>query len=289
MMNFFSMQSMGSYMKNAKMQMKWQQKKSSGDFRSNSAKETYDPVREQLEQIRQSQNDGSAKLSQQIDLKLKSGKKLTAEEMEYLKNTNPTAYQKAKEVEMEKASYERELKRCKTKDEVQRVKMAHVGAALSAVNTIQNNPNIPKEKKYELIMHELHKNAAVQESTRVFVESGRYAQLPTEAEKQKAEQDLAEAKKDELGIQDPEEIAKEEASKDPEAAEGETASPGTEEGKAEERETRAKAVAAEREITRMEAEVTPEALKVKRAKAKAAYKGMQASVGSTPKIDVKVE
>ena len=40
-------------------------------------------------------------------------------------------------------------------------------------------------------MHQ--KNMALQESTQEFVESGKYAQLPTEAEKQKAEKELEEA------------------------------------------------------------------------------------------------
>lgn len=285
-MNFFSLQSMGSYTKNMKMQMQWQQKKSSGDFRANGVKATYDPVRQQAEAIRQAQNDGSAKLSQQIDLKLKSGKKLTAEEMEYLKNTNPTAYQRAKEVEMERASYERELKRCRTKDEVQRVKMAHVGASLSAVNSIQNNPHIPKEKKFELIMHEFYKNAAVQESTRVFIESGKYAKLPTEAEEQKAEKDLAEAKKDELGIEDPKDAAVEEVIEEDRAGEiDQEAEPPKEAAKEKSR----KATRNERDMTRMEAEVTPEAMKVRRAKAQAAYKVTQTAASPVQKIDIKVE
>ena len=54
------------------------------------------------------------------------------------------------------------------------------------------------------------KNQALEEVTKEFVESGKYAKLPTEAEKAKAEKELEEAKKAEKGIEDPEEKIEEE-------------------------------------------------------------------------------
>lgn len=229
--------------------------------------------------------DGSAKLQAQIDLKLNSGQKLTAEEKEYLRKNNPEAYQHVKNLEAEQENYERELKKCQTKDEVERVKMLHTAASLSAVNNIMNNPNIPENKKFELVMREHQKNSALQESTREFVESGRYAKLPTEAERLKAEKDLKEAEEAERNIDDPtKDTAKEVVDKEEEKAE-ETLSEIT---KQEEKE-HAKDVLNQREMTREQAELTPEALKVKRAKAQAAYKSIEADIPVGKTIDVKAE
>ena len=241
-----------------------------------------DLTRRQAEEIRQSRADGSDQLSKQIDLKLNSGQKLTAEEMDYLRKHDPQAYQRVKSIEAEQKNYENELKKCKTKEEVERVKMAHTATSLNAVNSIMNNPVIPEEKKFELVMHEHRKNQAFQASTQEFVESGEYEKLPTEAERLKAEKDLKEAEERELGIEDPAEKSEQTEKEDPAVSGGDN--PAAEE----EAEKAAEDVRVlKREMTRMEAETTPEALKVRRAKARAAYQMSKAEV-TQQIIDVKV-
>lgn len=277
------------------MQMKWQQKKANSDFTADGSMKL-DAVSRQAEEIRQAQADGSAKFAAQIRTKLANGKKLTAEEMEYLQKNDPQLYQKVKSIEAEQKNYENELKRCKTKEEVQRVRTNHAAASLSTVNNIKNNPNIPESKKLELIWQEHMKNQALEEVTKEFVESGKYAKLPTEAEKAKAEKELEEAKKAEMGIEDPEEKIEEETeaksdseaddAKETERADG--VDDTSQEAKAHEAVERSRAALQKRELTRMEAETTPEALKVKRAKARAAYEGAQMEV-PRQLMDVKVD
>lgn len=311
-MNFNMIQSLNSYTRNMEMQMKWQKRKDSSDFTAD-GKMKLDLISRQAEEIRQAQADGSAKLSSQIRSKLANGKKLTIEEMEYLQKNDPQLYQKVKSIEAEQKNYENELKRCKTKEEVQRVRTNHAAASLSTVNNIKNNPNIPEGKKLELIWQEHMKNQALEEVTKEFVESGKYAKLPTEAEKAEAEKELKEAKEAELGIEDPAEEAEE---KDKAEADSETdgtkedrpadsikeARPadGAESALAESQAGKVKkamvdeavqssrAALQKHEMTRMEAETTPEALKVKRAKARAAYEGVKIEL---PKqlMDVKVK
>lgn len=294
-MNFNMIQSLNAYTRNMEMQMKWQQKKANSDFTADGSMKL-DAVSRQAEEIRQAQADGSAKLAAQIRTKLANGKKLTAEEMEYLQKNDPQMYQKVKSIEAEQKNYENELKRCKTKEEVQRVRTNHAAASLSTVNNIKNNPNIPESKKLELIWQEHMKNQALEEVTKEFVESGKYAKLPTEAEKAKAEKELEEAKKAEMGIEDPEEKIEEETEaksdseaddvKETERADG--VDDTSQEAKAHEAVERSRAALQERELTRMEAETTPEALKVKRAKARAAYEGAQMEV-PRQLMDVKVD
>lgn len=275
-LNFFTVQSLNAYTRNMEMEMKWQKKKNSGDFTAD-GNTKLDSVSRQAEEIRKANADGTKKMSSQIDLKLNSGKKLTAEEMDYLQKHDPQKYQKVKQIEAEQENYEKELKRCKTKDEVQRVKMAHTASSLSAVNNIKNNPAIPEEKKLELIMHEHRKNMAFEETIREFVESGKYAKLPTEEERLKAEKDLKEAKEAEFkpdeNAESEEALGDTEFRKESDAQK--TIDAGAEvirEAEAEAAKREAIAVLNEKEMTREEAEATPEALKVRRARAEAAYK-----------------
>ena len=273
-MNFFTVQSLNTYTKNMEMQMKWQKKKATGDFTADGAMTIADSVKQQAEEIRKANQDGTTKMTAQIELKLNSGQKLTAEEMAYLRDHDPQTYQRVKSTEMEQKNYEQELKRCKTKEEVQRVRMAHAATSLSNVNEIKNNPNIPESKKLELVWNEHRKNMALQQSTQDFIESGKYAKLPTEAEKQKAEKELEEAKKAELGIEDPTKTDK---------PKEENEAPSEDIPKEKEVETeKAKAALTHREMTRQEAESTPEALKVKRAKARAAYREAQTATPDIP-------
>ena len=143
-MNFFMMQSLGSFTKNMAMQMKWQIKKDNNDFSADGNTKLADPIARQAEEIRRSQADGSSKISSQIRAKLATGKKLTQEEMQYLQKNDPQTYQKAKAIEEEQKSYEEDLKRCETKEDVQRIRMNRTAASLSVVNSVKSNPAIPE-------------------------------------------------------------------------------------------------------------------------------------------------
>ena len=193
-MDFTAIQSLGIYTKNMEMQLKWQKKKADNDFTADGSTKLTDPTARQAEEIRKAQADGSAKLSSQIRTKLATGKKLTQEEMAYLEKHDPQMYQKVKAIEAEQKSYEKKLKSCKTKEEVQQVRTERVAASLSVVNNVKNNPAIPEGAKLGIMWQELQKNMAVEETVRKFVESGQYAQLPTEAEKQEVEKELKELK-----------------------------------------------------------------------------------------------
>ncbi len=306
-MSIMMVTSLNTYTKNMEMKMKWQKKQVEKDYTAHETTSADSAVQKQLEDIRESQKDGSAQMAAQIDLKMMSGKRLSAQEMEYLKEHDPETYKKAKAIEMEREAYERELKNCKTKEEVQRVKAAHAAAGLDQVNNIKNNPNIPSGKKLALIKQELAKSTALEDSMRSFVKSGDYKKLPTEAERQKAEKEMEEAKKAEMGLDeetkdkveddsnqeevpapadpDSQEPAGDPAVKDPELlGDGDTNAPVSDTQVKEARKT-----VAERVKTRAQAEVTPEARKVRQARARAAYAAYQFHITETqtPKIDIK--
>lgn len=280
-MNVTMIGSLSAYTKTMKMQMKWKERQTSGDYTSKksasgqtSAAEKL--LREQQEQAAELMEQNTSSVSrQQIDAKMRSGKRLSAAEMEYLKEHDPQTYQKAKQIEMEREAYERELKRCRTKEEVQRVKLSHAAASMATVKDVDTNPNIPEGQKLALITQELAKTNALGETEREFIKSGAYRALPSENERLKAEKELKKAEEAEKNIDDkttdtPEEVndtINEAAAEDAvrEKADRRDTKPAEAEIKA------AKEVIAGKKTTRMEAEVSPEARKVRRAKAQAAY------------------
>lgn len=183
--------SLGQYMKNQRLQMQWEIKKRNGNVNAHTRslsdllKKT--PAAAMAQQQVDAERERSDTRLKDIKDKVLNGQKLTPEERRYLQAKDPMTYQKLRSVEADQKSYERELRRCKTKEEVQRLKTMRVGASLAAVNSVANNPNISKAKKLELCQIEKIRCDKFEASTLAFVRKGEYAKLPTEAEKAKAE------------------------------------------------------------------------------------------------------
>lgn len=187
-MDFTSIQSIGAHTKNLKLQTQWNIKKANknyfekqNDNKKYAAKnDPLAPYREQLDEMRDSKDVDA----ETIYAKIGAGKELSPEELDYLAKKDPQSYQKVKEVQSHRKAYERKLKQCRTKEDLQRLKTVYVGQALQAVNSVKNNPAIPDGKKFELIMHEKAKLDAVNDAERKFVESGKYHRLPTDEERE---------------------------------------------------------------------------------------------------------
>lgn len=186
-MDFTTMGTVNSYIKGLTLQKKWQMKKETGNFKINAEKAQ---VQDWFEQERKNHADKELEM---IRSKLEKGKKLTPAEMSYLEKEDPETYKKAKAIEAEKKNFEEELKRCKTKDDVERAKFARAAASLSRINSVKNDPNIPESAKLAVAIEENMKASARDKIMEKFVASGRYHELPTDAEKRAAEKALKEA------------------------------------------------------------------------------------------------
>lgn len=255
-MDFSMIGSIRSYTKALDLQTKWDQKKKSGDVTAHMTER--DRIQQQVDQER-----GKDKL-QSIKAKLDAGGKLTGDERKYLQAKDPEAYRELENQEREQKEYEKALKRCKTKEDVQRLKASRVGASLAKLKAVENNPNIPLEKKLKIFVDEKRKLDKLEESTQKFVKRGEYEQLPTENETAKAEKEQREAAEAKLSPG--------------------TEKPGTERGgKSEEKAPSGgeHAPAAERAEKSDVTQESPEARKVRRAKAKAAY-AERAELPETP-------
>ena len=186
-MNLTIMGSVNSYTKTMKLQTQWQIKQKNGDYNSHkkTLEEWVNTTRQALKKGQLGIDDDEEKSQQKmrsIMNKLYNGKKLTDEERRYLRIKNPQAYVKMCFTEQEQKAYERRLRRCRTKEEVQRLKMTCLASSLSTVNAVANNPHISTEKKLEVCMQEKIRCDKLQASTRAFVRSGAYHRLPSEVD-----------------------------------------------------------------------------------------------------------
>ncbi len=199
-----------SAVKLAELDRKWQQKKKKG---GQAFSKEIDPqirqFQEDLKKMRENRKMGS------ITSKLKSGAELTSEEIEYLRINAPEAYREYLEVRAEREAYERQLKACRTKEDVERLKFNKMGSLLAEAKAVLNNPNIPEGKKLGLAEKILKKTMAVNIVHIKFVESGRYQQLPDDAEmaeEKKEKRDISQ--NTEIGRDTAEEIKDEEAGRE---------------------------------------------------------------------------
>ena len=162
----------------ASLESKWQQKKQ--DI-SKSSKENLTAEERELQRL-QEQADGirEGRKPADIDTKLQAGGELTPEEIAYLKKNDPEALKEYEEVKRERESYKKQLKNCKSKEEVDKLKMTKMGHYMAEAKEITNDPYIPKAKKYELMKKMLKKTSAVETEQEKFLQSLRYAKLPDE-------------------------------------------------------------------------------------------------------------
>ncbi len=165
---------------------KWQAKKDSGNVlskeerneRANWTQEDWlkHDFQEQLEQNRE------ASKNTDIRNKIMYGGTLTPEEEKYLEQNDPTILQKYRQVKAEKKAYEEKLKKCKTKDEVQRLKTQTFGEYVASLKKVENDPCIPLSEKLAKAQETLAKTRNIQEVELKFMKTAEYANLPTEAE-----------------------------------------------------------------------------------------------------------
>lgn len=311
-MSMMMISSLNTYTQNMKMQMKWEQKRTEGNYSSDGSTSLTKELQSESESssiAAMTDNRSHQSIMREIQAKLNAGKQLSSSELEYLKKYDPETYQHAKSVEMERKAYEQRLKNCKTKEEVQMLKASQMASSLDRVRDINNNPNISGGEKLKLTLQEHQKVSSITDSTKEFTESKEYSQLPTEAEKNKAEKELKEAKEAELKGTDKKEIKKAEETKEENTKvnpEKEKISESDDltfdkkevimqtdtEKTAEQPPTEIEIENAKRmlfssEKSRIEAELTPEAQKVKRAKAHASYAQYGISNTSSDTLNIK--
>ncbi len=252
-MNLYGIGNMNTHLRTTELKTMWNLRRKNNDY-SSKGQLRLDQMFEQMYGKNGQDAHGNDTRLQEIQQKLYYGGKLTPDEMEYLKAKNPQAYNELVKEEQEQKAFERDLRRCETKEDVERLKMNKINGALSTISSVENNPNIPKMKKLEIIMKAKRMIDNAMESVAKFVKSGEFAKLPTEAEETQARKEAAEQTQTE---QEKIPVQKDEAEAE------ELQQPETDK-------TTAETTANTKPKPEVDVE-SPEERKVRRAKAKAAY------------------
>lgn len=148
------------------------------------------PEERMIEQFKeQAAQEKEAEYTSGIANKVMSGKKLSSEEIEYLQKKNPELLKKYREMQEEMKSYERQLRRCKTKEEVERVRVNKINGYLAQAKSVSNNPVIPKGEKKAILEEIMARLTNMEKVHMKFVKSVEYKDLPREQEiaKERAE------------------------------------------------------------------------------------------------------
>lgn len=190
----------GTIKNTVKLQMldtKWQQKKN--DINANKPQKEMTAEERTIAQF-QEQMDKERESNSHADTynKLAYGGKLTSEEISYLQEHDPEALAKYREAQAEQKAYENELKNCKTKDEVERVKMNRMGNFAAEAKKISNDPYIPLDKKLELMNQLNNEVCLVNEAHQEFVKSNQYRDMPTDEELSKERIEEASEEQDKM-------------------------------------------------------------------------------------------
>ena len=159
------------------LEMKWQQKKQNINSKNMTQEQRM------LEHFKeQAATERKRSATSELYTKLQSGGTLTAEEIAYLKENDPEALADYEKAQAEKKAYEQALKNCKTKEDVEKLKLNRLGNFAAQAKSIANNPYIPKEKKLELMQKLNNEVCLIRDAHNEFVKSRAYEELPEEAE-----------------------------------------------------------------------------------------------------------
>ncbi len=200
-MDYKSIGQIGQHMKHVSLSAKWEKKQKTGDLTEKQSilrkdfKAEHEKEREEMLPLMKEMAEKKDHKMAKIEAKIKSGADLTYEEKEYLKKNAPDKYKAVQKSEQEEKAYAEALKRCKTKEDVQRLKQQKMGHHLSTVKSIINNPNIPEGKKLEYVLEEHRKVQVELKVEEEFIRSGAYSEMPTEAEVNEERHEEAEAEK----------------------------------------------------------------------------------------------
>lgn len=163
------------------LDLKWQKKKQDINSKKDTEGMTQDEILlDSLERQVQTERERSA--TSELYTKLKTGGTLTEEEIAYLKEHDPEALAEYEKAQTEKKAYENALKNCRTKEDVQRLKLNRMGSFAAQAKEIASNPYIPKDKKVTLMQQLNNEVCMIRDAHQAFEKSRAYEELPEEQE-----------------------------------------------------------------------------------------------------------
>lgn len=175
------------------------------------------------EPMRQAEQEAIAKRLTTITGKLKAGKKLSGQDLQFLSRHAPELFEKAVKIAKEREEYQKQLKKCRSKEEVQQLHARKTQMFATEAKAI-SNANMPEGEKLAKL-EELNMRAmAIGDEYTAYVKSERYQRLPDKTEDKKDDEDDINAEEDriEKSVADAEQAAEASEAEDAEKAAGET-------------------------------------------------------------------
>ena len=127
---------------------------------------------EQISQMHESN------FQQELQAKLDSGQELTPEEEQYLEKVNPNALKEHEKLKEEVAAYRKQLQNCRTKKDVEKLKLYKMGQFMSEVKTVSNDPHIPKAQKKAMLEQILKRTYAIEKEHNDYTKTPEYQAKP---------------------------------------------------------------------------------------------------------------
>lgn len=155
----------GADLKTLRLRNAWEQKLASGDVMGKQ-KSAFTPGT-----AGETEEDDSR--MQQIRAKLQCGGKLTEQERKYLQEKDPAAYTKLLEEERDQKNYERMLRTCRTREEVQQFKLRRIGQSLDRLKKIERDSSLSQEEKLDAVGRELRNVNHAIKSTQEYLRGAR--------------------------------------------------------------------------------------------------------------------
>ena len=193
------------------LDLKWQKKKQDINSKKDIEGMTQDEILlDRLERQAQTERERSA--TSELYTKLKTGGTLTEEEIAYLKEHDPEALAEYEKAQTEKKAYENALKNCRTKEDVQRLKLNRMGSFAAQAKEIASNPYISKDKKVTLMQRLNNEVCMIRDAHQAFEKSRAYEELPEEQElrreaaEEQAEDTKARMDADDTDVEDREDV-----------------------------------------------------------------------------------
>ena len=200
------------------LDLKWQKKKQDINSKKDTEGMTQDEILlDSLE--RQAQTERERSSTSELYTKLKTGGTLTEEEIAYLKEHDPEALAEYEKAQTKKKAYENALKNCRTKEDVQRLKLNRMGSFAAQAKEIASNPYIPKDKKIALMQRLNYEVCMIRDAHQTFEKSRAYEELSEEQElrreaaEEQADETKARMDAEDTGVEGQEDVKPEDSEK----------------------------------------------------------------------------
>jgi hypothetical protein len=120
-----------------------------------------------------------ANILQRITGKLKMGKRLTYDELDFLRTHAPDLYEKALKIEKEREEFRRELRKCKTKEDARKLQTVKAMQLQAEAKALPKDKNGVEMGDLDFISMRM---AAISDEFSEFVKSKEFEELPTQKE-----------------------------------------------------------------------------------------------------------